>query len=151
MSSYLEGYGAGDEKRERRTKLILLSLVGAVAVGITGWFLLRDFQEKRRAGEFLDLLRTKQYEAAYRFFGCDPKTPCPRYTYEQFLDDWAKGPHADLSKMTIAGTQHCRNGIIQTLRWGPGDEVPLWVNRGDLQVSFAPWPRCDFSFQMPVQ
>ena len=47
MAGYLDSYGVTDQKRERRTKRILL--VGALVaiVGIAGFFFFRNFREKR--------------------------------------------------------------------------------------------------------
>lgn len=151
MSSYLEGYGAGEERRSRLWKRLAVAVAGGLVVAVAAWLYLRDFREKQRAGEFLELVRTGQLESAYKLWGCTDQTPCRDYSYQKFLDDWsAKGGH-DPAKMNVVGMQRCRSGIIQTVSWGTGDNIPLWVNRGDLSLSIAPWPRCDFSFQMPVQ
>jgi len=152
MGSYLEGYGAGEEERARLIKrlLALAGVFGILALG--GYFLFRDYREKRQADHFIELLRARQYEAAYALWGCSKEKPCPDYNFDKFLEDWGpQSPHADLGKMKIARTQHCASGIIRTLEWSPSDKVPLWVNRGDLQLSFAPWPVCDFRFQMPIK
>lgn len=151
MNSYFEGYGAGEERRSRLLKRLAVAVVAGMLVAFAAWYFLRDRNEKLRAGEFLGLVRAGQFEAAYKLWGCTEQTPCRDYPFEKFLDDWsAKGGH-DPAKMTVTGMQRCRSGIIQTVSWGSGDNIPLWVNRGDLSLSIAPWPRCDFSFQMPVQ
>ena len=78
--------------------------------------------------------------------------PCRDYPLDKFLEDWGpKGPHGNIGAMKIIKTQHCKAGIIRTFEWGPKDTIPLWVNRGDLVLSYAPWPVCDFTFQMPAK
>ncbi|MEZ5398024.1 MAG: hypothetical protein R2729_00060 [Bryobacteraceae bacterium] len=148
MSNYLDNYGQGDAKRERVRNRILIALASVLVVGLAGYFLFRDYREKKQAAHFFELLKAKDYGAAYSLWGCDKDKPCRDYNYEKFLDDW--GPKKDLAAMQVVKSQHCRNGIIQTVRFSGEEPVPLWVNRGDLQLSFAPWPVCDFRFQMPA-
>jgi hypothetical protein len=149
MSAYLEGYGADDARREKIRNRILLALGILLVAAAAAYFLFRDFREKKQAEHFFDLLRARNYETAYELWGCKASAPCRDYNYERFLEDW--GPKVNLSKMTVVNTQHCSNGILQTIRFGSEEPIPLWVNRGDLQLSFAPWPKCDFRFQMPAQ
>lgn len=152
MASYLEGYGAGEERRERIIKRILISAGAILVVALAGYFLFRDYREKAQADRFVELLRAGQYEPAYELWGCTKDKPCRDYPLNKFLEDWGpKSPHADLAAMKIVKTQHCKQGIIRTFEWAKGDKIPLWVNRGDLTLSYAPWPVCDFTFQMPVQ
>ncbi|MFN7925105.1 MAG: hypothetical protein U0Q16_33720 [Bryobacteraceae bacterium] len=151
MSSYLEGYGAGEERRSRLLKRLAVAVLAGLVIAFAAWYFLRDYREKQRADEFLTLVRAGQLENAYKLWGCTEQSPCRDYPYQKFLDDWgAKGGH-DPAKMNVSSMQHCRSGIIKTVSWGSGDNIPLWVNRGDLSLSIAPWPRCDFNFQMPVQ
>ncbi len=147
--TFLDGYGQGDARRERIRNRILIALASIFVVGLAGYFLFRDYREKQQAKHFFELVKTKQYPAAYALWGCTEEKPCRDYNYEKFLSDW--GPNNDPSTLEVTKSQHCRNGIIQTVRFGKGETVPLWVNRGDLQLSFAPWPVCDFRFQMPAQ
>jgi hypothetical protein len=148
MSDYLDNYGQGDARRERIRNRILIGLATVLVVGAAGYFLFRDYREKQQARQFFEMLAARQYAEAYRMWGCSEQSPCRDYNYEKFLEDW--GPNKDPAALKIVKSQHCRNGIIQTVQYGSGEPVPLWVNRGDLLLSFAPWPVCDFRFQMPT-
>ena len=144
MAGYLEGYGAGEAERERTIKRLFIALGAILIAAIAGYFLFRDYREKKQAQLFMDLLKSRDYKSAYALWGCTDTAPCRDYKFEKFLEDWGT---KDVAAVNVS-TQHCANGIIQTLKW-PKDEVPLWVNRGDLQLSYAPWPRCDFHFRAP--
>ena len=175
MTSFLENYGAGDEVRERRWKRLLMALGALLVLAFFGYFAFRDFPEKRQAEAFLNLVRGRQFEVAYQTWGCTDAHPCRDYSYESFLEDWgpAKNPEGLKVRPVVHDTgpkirrvllgaasrlsqlvnsmpvQHCANGIIVTVEFAPGDQVPLWVNRGDLALSIAPWPKCDFRFRAP--
>lgn len=151
MSGYLEGYGAGEEKRERKIKQLLIAL-GVVLVLAGGlYFFFRNFREERQAKRFFELLGAKQYKEAYALWGCTDEKPCRDYNWDRFMEDWGpKSTHTDLSKMKVVQTKSCSGGYIQVVQWGgPNDETLLWVNREDLTLSFAPWgaPVCNPHFR----
>jgi len=152
MSGYLESYGAGDRKRERALKGLLLSLSILAALGGTTWFLLRNYKEDARAAAFVELLKKKDYGAAYAMWGCTVDKPCRDYGPPRFLEDWGdKGAHADASAVTIEKTRNCNGGVIRKLRY-PKDEAMIFVSRADLLISFPPWgDACKVRVQVPIQ
>jgi len=151
MSDYLEGYGVEDARRERLRKRALLSLLVIAFLGGVLWFVLRDRREKAQLATFYEALRSKRYEEAYRMWGCAKENPCRDYSFERFLEDWGpQSPHADLSGMKVVKTRSCRSGIIQTLDFNGKDELHLYVNRGDLVLSYSPWPICDPRIKPPT-
>jgi hypothetical protein len=148
----MEEYGATDARRSKMIKRAALVLLVVLAAGTGLYFWMRDRREMSQARTFLDLLRQKQYEEAYRVWGCASPERCPSYPYQRFLSDWGpESPYADLSKMQIARTHSCNTGIIQILKFGENDEVRLWVQRGDLTLGFAPWPVCNPHIPAPGQ
>ncbi|MCC7155385.1 MAG: hypothetical protein IT161_12485 [Bryobacterales bacterium] len=150
MSDFLEGYGVADARRGRIIKRLILSVLGATAIGIILYFQFRNFGEERQASRFLSLLKKQDYQAAYRLWGCTPETPCRDYAYEKFLEDWGpKSPHADLSNLKVERTRSCDGGIIQILDFGKGDKVNLYVQRKDHVIGFAPWEFCNPRWQAP--
>jgi len=151
MSGYLEDYGTADARRAKILKRIVLSLLLLAVLAGVLYFTLRDRKEKRQAAQFLELLRQKDFQAAYRHWGCTEAKPCPYYSYEKFLEDWGpKSGHADLSRLRVTKTRSCGSGIIQTLDFGGGEEVLLWVERKDLSLGFAPWPSCHPRMAAPL-
>ena len=144
MSNYLDDYGAGEARRSRIRNRILLTTALLAVAGGAAYFTFRNYSEEKQAKAFLEHLRAKQYEQAYRVWGCTETKPCRDYSYEKFLEDWGpKSAHADVSRLEVTRTRSCSHGIIQTLRFNEKDEVLLWVDRSDLSLGFAPWPVCD--------
>lgn len=144
MPGYLEAYGAGEEKREKLIKRIALVLV-LVLVGAGGlYFFFRNYRETRQAELFFDLLRAKDYKAAYALWGCTESSPCAEYRMEKFLEDWGPdSPHADLSRLEITRTRGCSAGVIIEASFGQGITEYLWVERGKKTIGYAPWPVCN--------
>ncbi len=144
MRGYLEGYGAGEEKRERLIHRVLLVVVLLLALGGTLYFVFRNYTESRQAERFFDLLRKQDYRAAYALWGCTEASPCRDYTMQKFLEDWGpKSQHADLSGLKITHTRGCSSGVIIEASFGLGRTEYLWVDRENKNLGFAPWPVCN--------
>src|ERR1043165_7260258 len=99
MAGYLDEYGAGDERREKRNKLILI--VGACAIVLLflwSFFFVwdkteilrfqslarlaqiaRNHQQEGRVKDFLELLRRQDYKGAYALWNCTDQHPCKDY------------------------------------------------------------------------
>jgi len=148
-SSFLENYGAGEVKRERLIRRAILALVTILVVGGATWFFLRNYKEDSRVSTFVSLLQKKDYPAAYAMWGCTVEKPCRDYDYQRFLEDWSAGVHADASAVKIEKTRNCTGGVIRKLKY-PGDEVLIFVSRGDLMLSFPPWgDACEVRLRAP--
>jgi len=142
MAGYLDSYGVSDAKRERGVKRVVIAAVAVVLLSVAGYFFLHDFQEKRQISKFLDLLKDKKYEDAYRLWGCDPAKPCRDYNLQKFLEDWGpKSTHADITVASIRRSRSCDGGVIQILQF-PKEEVLLYVDRKDRNISFSPFEYC---------
>jgi hypothetical protein len=143
LAEFLKDYGASDVRRERMLKRFLLFALVAVVVGLVLYFNFRNFREERQSRLFIELLGKRDYQSAYKLWGCTPEAPCRDYNYEKFLSDWGpQSPHADLSRLKKGKTQSCQSGILETLEF-PGEEpLYLLVERGTLTLSYAPWPTC---------
>lgn len=151
MSGYLEGYGAGEERKIRLIKQAVGGLLALIVVAGVAYYYLRNYKEERQARQFVSLLSDHQYKAAYALWGCTDEKPCRDYPYDRFMEDWGpKSPHADMTKVKVVQTKSCSGGIIRVLRWeGQKEDVFLWVNRSDLVLSFSPWgaPVCSPTFR----
>jgi len=151
MAGFMDGYGVADARREKTRNRILIALALLLVTGGTLYFLFRNYREEKQAQLFLDHLRNQRYAEAYQLWGCSEASPCRDYSMKKFLEDWGKdSAAANVASVKITKTRSCSGGIIQTLDFGKGEEVLLWVNRGDLVLGFAPWPVCNPRFQPPA-
>jgi hypothetical protein len=143
MSEFLDNYGVVDERRERRVRRILYTLLSVAVVGGALWFFFRNYKEESRVKEFLTLLERKDYKTAYALWGCSDATPCRDYKFDRFMADW--GPQSDAGNVAAirrTKVKSCNNGIIQLLQI-KGQDVNLYIDRATLVVGFAPWPVCN--------
>jgi hypothetical protein len=147
MSSYLEAYGASEELRARRIRLIKISsivLALTLLAGGTLYAVLKNRSEEQQAKLFVHLLNDHNYSEAYKLWGCNTDHPCPNYPESKFLEDW--GPHsahADESSAEIGLSQSCGSGVIVRLDYpGSVEPVPLWIERSSQVISFSPQPEC---------
>ena len=150
MSAFLDQYGVADAKREKKVKAAVVSLLALLVLGVCSYFFFRNWKEERVVKQFLEALRTKDYQTAYKAWGCTPEKSCRDYRMERFLEDWGpSSPHADISALKIAKTRSCDAVLIQTWEFGKGEAVNISVDRRDLTIGFAPWPVCNPRMQAP--
>ena len=144
MASYLEEYGQQEARRARWIRRVTLILLVVLAGSAVAYFTLRNYREKQRLEAFFTLLKHGDYPAAYTFWGCSVEQPCRDYSYQKFLEDWGpEGVYGKHLAQIDRGRMHsCPEGVIQILQAG-NEEVWLWVDRGTLQLSYAPWPVCN--------
>lgn len=141
MGSYLQTYGAGEERRNR---IIKWSIIGCVSLVVLLWVLylvFHNYPEKHVAEHFLNDVNSRNYQAAYRDWGCTGDHPCPNYDYNRFLEDW--GPQKKVSApWKIANIDGCRSFVTINVS-APGSELQsLSVERNDHSLGFAPAPEC---------
>jgi len=150
MAGYLEGYGAGDERRLKTTRWILLSALLLVILGLVLYFQFRNYREDQQIKAFVADLRRKDYKSAYALWGCTDQHPCPQYAFGKFMEDWGPAsPHANIEAAKVAKTKSCSTGIIQFIEFPGNEEVQLWVERKDKTIGFAPWPVCNPRMSVP--
>jgi hypothetical protein len=140
MGGYLETYGAGDERREKITKIIVFSLIALIVIGGPLLFIFYDFREESQVNRFFRYLEQHDYKAAYALWGCSDAKPCPGYPMKAFLEDW--GPQKDIKNARITRSRSCGSGVILTVDIGSNDQEKLWVERQDHTIAFSPFPGC---------
>jgi hypothetical protein len=144
MSAYLEGYGAGEERRARIIRSILISAVVLIVGGLGAYFGLRNFSKRQKLDSFIQHLQNKDYKAAHALWGCTDATPCRDYNFERFLRDWGpESPAANAASARLITRATCGGifsvtGILRIYRFDPDYEVALWVDAKDGNVGFAP-------------
>jgi hypothetical protein len=140
MGTYLQQYGAGEERRNRIITRIILSVVGVVVVGIVGYFIFQNYSEKKVATSFLDKINARQYREAYQQWGCTTQHPCPNYDFGRFMEDW--GPSKSSSAWKIANVEGCRTFVTVNVQAQGSELESLAVQRSDNSLGYAPAPEC---------
>jgi hypothetical protein len=139
MSSFLDTYGAEDERRLRIIKRSAIAVGAAIIIAIAAYLFFQNFREKQVVKGFLAEINAGHYQAAYRLWGCSDTHSCPEYNYQKFLEDW--GPKQTRSNWRISDVDGCPTGVVVTVS-AAGQSSPLWVERSDKRLSFSPWPEC---------
>ncbi|MFL6353095.1 MAG: hypothetical protein ACJ74Z_14775 [Bryobacteraceae bacterium] len=139
MGSYLQQYGAGDERRIRIIKTIIIAGVIVASLAIAGYLFFRNYPEKQVVKQFLAEVNSRQYQAAYRDWGCTSSNACRDYDYRRFMQDWAgKGS----SPWKIASVDGCKSFVTVNVQANGAELESLAVQRGTHALSFAPSPEC---------
>lgn len=146
MSGFLHAYEGQAERQHRRMQIVkrvvLWGLLAAI-VGSIAFFSLRTHAQEQIVKQFLDDLRSRQYQEAYRLWGCTPDTPCKYYPPEEFTRDW--GPSSRYANAAVLKVEHvdfCNDGVVFDVTYPNTENIGLWVQRSNNTISFAPWPRC---------
>jgi len=140
MAGFLDEYGAGDERRERIVKLILVSVVVVAVLSGLLYFFFRNYRQEQAAKRFFQLLETHNYQAAYDMW-VSSDSERVGYPMNEFLKDW--GPQAmDLHKFTIMDAESCGNSVIVDADLGPAGDKKVWINRQTLELGFGPYQQC---------
>jgi type II secretory pathway pseudopilin PulG len=144
MAGYLDQYGAGDERRARRIKTVLLAVLAVVVVTLVGalvnFFFIPNAAE-RQTRTFFDLLAARQYEPAYALWGCTAAQPCPGYSFQDFLKDW--GPEAvPPGQFQVLNGESCGSGTIVDVDAGKAGDKRLWVEKSTRILGSPPVDEC---------
>jgi hypothetical protein len=139
MGSYLQQYGAGDERRIRIIKTVVLACVIVLIVGIGAYLFFRNYPEKRTVKRFIAEVNARKYDAAYRDWGCTSSHPCRDYDFSRFMQDWAAKVS---SPWSIASVDGCKTFVTVNVQASGTELQSLAVQRGTHDLSFAPAPEC---------
>src|SRR5437660_11867143 len=115
MAGYLEQYGAGEERRGKIVKTLVISLVALLIIGGTAFFIFHNYRQEQQVKRFFTLLEQKDYQSAYALW---VRTESDRrgYSYDMFLKDWGpESDHRDISELHISRSRSCGNGVILTV------------------------------------
>ncbi|MBK9167859.1 MAG: hypothetical protein IPM24_10385 [Bryobacterales bacterium] len=142
MPGFLDQYGASDVQRERFVKWFIWGVVGALVL----WFAVSVVRHNRphrgQVRQFLAELERRDYEKAYRHWGCTADAPCRDYGFDKFLEDWGPSSrYGNVSRARVVQSQACGTGVIVTASLD-GQIERLWVETADLTVGFSPWDKC---------
>ncbi len=148
MGSYLESYGAIEERKARNKQILKRALIAFVCIMIVALFLytiFKNYGPEQRVKALLADLRNHRYQTAYGMFGCTAEHPCRDYAYSKFLEDWGpNSPHANDTNARIGLSQTCGNGVLLRVDYPHAQPMLLMVDRATRVISFAPsdWSEC---------
>jgi hypothetical protein len=141
MGSYLQTYGAGEERRNRIIRWIIISAVSVVVLLWIAYLVFRNYSEKRSVERFLAEVNAHDYQAAYRDWGCTEQHPCPNYDFKRFMDDWGQSQKVS-SPWKVASIDGCRTFVTVNVQAQGAELQSLGVERGSSTLMFAPAPEC---------
>lgn len=134
-----------NEAKERLRKIKLIgSIVVVLALAVIIYWN-RYYPEKRVADKFFAALQSKNYEAAYRIYGSDPK----KYPYNEFYQDWGPGgPWGLIKGYEVYGAAQCPHGgsgiVVDVIVNQRAEHAQVWVEKSDKTLSTPP---CDLQFR----
>src|SRR5579863_6029225 len=131
MGSYLDAYAAAGQQSERRGKIVkrvaVSALIGAV-VATVAYFSLRTWNQEHVVNQFLEDLQRKDYQNAYKLWGCTPETPCKDYTSDKFNEDWGpSSPYSNAAALKVEHIDFCDSGVVFNVTYPHQEELGLWV------------------------
>ena len=142
MPGYLDHYGEGDEKRSKRNRLIVIVTLAVIVTAGGLYFGFRNYRQKLRVKQFVELLQKQDYAAAYGLWGCTDTNPCKDYPREKFMEDWGpQSSNAKIPSFEITKSRACGSGVIVTVSLGNREER-FWVENRDMVIGFSPWSVC---------
>ena len=132
----------GQHEIPKKSRTLKEALKVPVSIGLVLIFLgglaykFANFQEERRVRQFIEAVRSENYEAAYQRWDADS-----RYNMKDFLQDWGKDGYYTKGMREAAVTDSNGKGgsvvvyvSIDSLRY----PVALLVNKETLKISFSP-------------
>jgi len=140
MAGYLDQYGAGDEKRARKIKIVVVSVIGlAVLTGLL-YFFFHNYPEEQQAKRFYRLLQAHNYQAAYEMW-VSSDSERRGYPMTSFMQDWA-APAIEVRSFDVLDAESCGNSVIVDADLGQAGDKKVWINRATLELGFGPYEEC---------
>jgi len=144
MGAYLDQYGAGDERRAKRIKSAFAGGLGAVVVVLAivlVRFLFIPNAAERQARDFMEALRSGQYQQGYALWGCTAAQPCSAYSFQDFMKDWG-AEAVPPGLFQVLNGEACGSGTIVDIDAGKAGDKRLWVENGSRTLGFPPVNEC---------
>jgi hypothetical protein len=141
MAGYLDNYGAGEERREKITKRVVITVLALLVVGGLVYSIFHNYPEEHQAKRFFDFLQARNYQSAYALWGCTDAKPCRDYPFTEFMKDW--GPDVSpVNEADVLDGESCGSGVIVDVDAGKAGDKKLWVERSTRILGFPPYERC---------
>ncbi len=98
------------------------------------YYQFKNYPEERQVKLFLGALERQDYSGAYQIWH-----PSAYYKFNDFSQDWGpEGLHGQIHDFSITGSHARGSGVIVDARVNGGQEISLWVEKGDKSLSFPP-------------
>ena len=134
--------------RDRRRRVVMVSVVAAVIVIAVLAYLYRNWPEERVVSHFFAALVNKDYERAYGIWLHDPgwkqhPQQYPNYPYNEFYRDWGPGGEWGLIRsFKIEGSANPKGGsgvvVVVTVNERK-EKARIWVEKKDKTLTFSPY------------
>jgi hypothetical protein len=150
MSTTIFHHTDYDPRREKKRKILVLSVVAALIVLAVLVYLYRYWPEERVVNKFFDALQQQNYEQAYAIWQHDPNwkqhpQKYPNYSFHDFYLDWGPGgkygivhSHEVDGAAKPPGSSHTGVIIAVTVNQRLEPEC-LWVEFKDKTMTYSPY------------
>jgi hypothetical protein len=136
-----------DTTRARQRRILIITLVVVLLIGVWIAYHLRDYPERARTRTFFSNLQKQNYEAAYGVWFHDPNWKqqpgkYQSYPFNDFYRDWGPGGEWGLIKSFRLDCSLSPSGgsgvIVQVNVNNRSDHAYIWVQKSDQTLSFSP-------------
>ena len=108
-----EGYGVKDSRKERIRRRAVLGTLAVVLAGTFLYFYFRTWPQERVMQQFLAALERKDFQGAYKMFGCSQDAPCPNYEPERFNRDFGPDtPYWHGAAAQVLNVDYCDDVVV---------------------------------------
>lgn len=141
---YLDEYGEQEARRAQRLRQTKRAIVGVSAVLVAAgvfYFWFKNYPEEKLVKGFLAAVERGDYPAAYGFWGCRAESPCPNYSYKDFLEDWGPNPPSQVGKVQsfrLGMSRERGSGVVVPVILNDRIEKKLWVEKRTGVLGFSP-------------
>ena len=147
MGSTIFQAPAYDPRRERRKKVLIITLIAIVIAGAIAAYMFRYVGYERRVSRFFSDLQTQNYEAAYGIWMNDPEwkqhpAKYSNYSYSNFYQDWGPGGEWGLIRtFKVEGaTDSGGSGVVVRVQVNErAERANIWVEKSDKTLTFSPY------------
>lgn len=139
MAGFLDNYGAGDERRARHLKTIIVSVIVVAILGSLLYFIFHNYRQEQQVKRFYQLLEAHDYQRAYDMW-VSSDSERRGYPMDAFMKDW--GPSVEVHGFDILDAESCGNSVIVDADVVPVGDRKVWVNRQTLELGFPPYDQC---------
>jgi hypothetical protein len=144
MPGYLDTYGAGEERRWRWIKGIIIGGLTFAILGTCTYLYFRTWSQEQVVKRFFASLERQDFQGAYKMW-CPSEDSCKYNPFDMFEKDWGPGtPYSHGAAAKVDNVDFCGDGVVFNISYPNADPLVLYVNRDTNTIGFAPpdWERC---------